>query len=531
MKSTVTRDVNHPCIVIWANGNEGGFNTDVRSDYSIYDPQNRTVIEPWSKVNGTDTKHYPKYNYVQEALTKGDQVFFPTEFLHGLYDGGHGAGLDDYWKLMTSSRLSAGGFLWVFADEGIECRDKNDSIDISGNYAPDGILGPYHEKEGSFYTIKEIWSPVQFSQKALPVDFNGELSISNRFSFTNLNQCKFSYELVKFKHPLVKSQKEKWIGNPKSPVIAAGGNGMLRLSLPSDWKEYDVLYITATDKFNRHINTWSWNISSPAMVAKRIVSEQKGKVQIIDQDSLLTLESEKTSVIFNKNKGLITDIKHSSKTVSFNNGPQFIGFNTSLKELKHYEIPDGYVVELVYDSIGHIKWTMLQNGWLQLDYQYSLKGVFDYAGITFSYPENLVEGATLMANGSYHVWKNRLKGTQFGVYEKEYNNTITGQSWDYPEFKGYYSNFYAVEIKTKELPITIASATEGLYFHLFTPQLAEHSSQNVNPPFPSGDISILNGISAIGTKFSTAEQEGPQGQKNIYDGSPLTGRVYFKFGK
>ena len=39
--------------------------------------------------------------------------------------------------------------------------DKNNTIDVAGNYAPDGIVGPYHEKEGSFYTIREIWSPVQ----------------------------------------------------------------------------------------------------------------------------------------------------------------------------------------------------------------------------------------------------------------------------------------------------------------------------------------------------------------------------------
>jgi len=68
-----------------------------------------------------------------------------------------------------------------------------------------------------------------------------------------------------------------------------------------------------------------------------------------------------------------------------------------------------------------------------------VKGSLDYAGITFSYPEKLVTGATLMADGPYRVWKNRIKGTQFGVYNKKYNNTVTGQSWDYPEFKGYYS--------------------------------------------------------------------------------------------
>jgi len=55
----------------------------------------------------------------------------------------------------------------------------------------------------------------------------------------------------------------------------------------------------------------------------------------------------------------------------------------------------------------------------------------------------------------------------------------------------------------------------------------------VNPPFPSGNISFLHGISAIGTKFSSAAAEGPQGQKNVYDGKsePLKGTLYFRFGE
>jgi beta-galactosidase/beta-glucuronidase len=64
VKELVTRDVNHPSIVIWDNGNEGGWNRALDNDYPLYDPQNRLVIHPWEKFNGTDTKHYPDYNYL-----------------------------------------------------------------------------------------------------------------------------------------------------------------------------------------------------------------------------------------------------------------------------------------------------------------------------------------------------------------------------------------------------------------------------------------------------------------------------------
>ena len=58
-----------------------------------------------------------------------------------------------------------------------------------------------------------------------------------------------------------------------------------------------------------------------------------------------------------------------------------------------------------------------------------------------------------LGRGPYRVWKNRLKGQQFGVWHKRYNNTITGASWDYPEFKGYHADLYWVVIENKESPV------------------------------------------------------------------------------
>jgi hypothetical protein len=539
VKEMVERDVNHPSVILWDNGNEGGFNNDVLGDYANYDPQHRTVIEPWAVVNGTNTKHYPDYKYVENVLNNRKEIYFPTEFLHGLYDGGSGAGLDDYWNLMITKPKAAGGFLWVFADEGVERRDLNDSIDTNGNSAPDGILGPYHQKEGSFYAIKEIWSPVSIKDRILTGDFNGKFEVFNRYLYTNLKLCSYSFELVKFNKTFPDFEITKKQGKIPSPDIPPGSSGSLVPDLPGDWKIYDVLYITATDAYGRNINKWSWNITQPEDLIAREVTITNDKVIASGNDSLLILSSGKTVVTFNSKTGFIAGVKSNNKVISFNNGIKFAGLNPKFTGMRHYASGNTYVVELLYDSVSHAKWTMLPGGWLRLDYDYRPSGEQDIAGITFSYPENLVKAARIMADGPYHVWKNRLKGTQFGIYDKQYNNTITGQSWDYPEFKGYYANFYSVVIQTNELPLTIVSATKDLFLHLFTPGQAKYStgrgvSGNVNPAFPSGNISILHGISAIGTKFSNPESEGPQSQKNIYvsdyKAPPLRGTLYFRFG-
>ena len=123
VKQLVKRDVNNPCILFWDNGNEGGWNIEVDDDFALYDPQKRRVLHPWELHGGIDTDHYESYESTRNKLESGT-IYMPTEFLHGLYDGGHGAGLDDYWQMMWGHPLTGGMFLWVFADEGVVRYDK-----------------------------------------------------------------------------------------------------------------------------------------------------------------------------------------------------------------------------------------------------------------------------------------------------------------------------------------------------------------------------------------------------------------------
>jgi hypothetical protein len=234
--------------------------------------------------------------------------------------------------------------------------------------------------------------------------------------------------------------------------------------------------------------------------------------------------------------GQISEVISSGKVIPLGNGPVLIDGEYKVKEVTASKKDNLQLVKVVCTGRHkfEVQYTMYPDGWLEMNYAYRQSGSWPLMGITFSFPEKLVQSAQLMANGPYRVWKNRMKGGTFNVWDKKYNNTVTGESWDYPEFKGYYSNFYCIRIQSEGRPFTILCGTEDIYLHLFTPESPKGArNENTSPLFPKGNISFLHGITPIGTKFQSPEIMGPQGGKNMYapnrNQPDLTGKLYFDF--
>jgi hypothetical protein len=165
-----------------------------------------------------------------------------------------------------------------------------------------------------------------------------------------------------------------------------------------------------------------------------------------------------------------------------------------------------------YGRAGTLEWIMHEGGLLDMKLNYQPEGnSVPYTGASFSYPESAVQSVSYLGNGPYRVWKNRMAGAGFNVWNKEYNNSITGHSgYNYPEFKGYYSNLYWARIyDQQDQYFTVYSHTEDLFLRLFTPGEAPQPARTtVN--HPPGDLSFMLGIPSIGTKFKDAEELGPQ---------------------
>ncbi|MGY3211509.1 glycoside hydrolase family 2 TIM barrel-domain containing protein [Mucilaginibacter sp. HD30] len=535
VKEMMVRDVNHPSIVLWDNGNEGGFNRDLDKDYPLYDPQKRTVIHPWERFNNTDAKHYPVYNYVVNSNLYGSDIFFPTEFMHGLYDGGHGAGLDDFWNLMLSSPHNAGGFLWVYADGAIVRTDKDNILDADGNHAPDGIVGPHREKEASFYTIKEIWSPVYISNSALPQNFDGRLNIENRYLYTNLSQCSFSWKLVSFASPQSKATMPtiNSSGTVKAYNLAPGENGYLKLQLPTNWKNSDALLLTVSDAAGKEIVTRSWPIAVTQTIAARFTAGSAATASSLkEENGQIIVTCDAISYYFDTATGYLKKVKGAAGDISLSDGPILAGVSMQFKEISRSVSGNSQVIEPVYsDANFKVKWTFTPGKPVQLQYNYLPRGNADFYGITFNYPEQNITGMKWLGDGPYRVWKNRLKGGTLNVWQKDYNNTITGESWTYPEFKGYHANLYWVTIQNKEHPFTVYTGDEHIYLQMLKPaKPVSAPNDNTSPAFPEGNIGFMTAIPAIGTKFNPATDMGPQSQRNVQlNTTPVSGTLWFDF--
>lgn len=321
VRALVERDVNHPSIIIWSNGNEGGWNRELDVDFSFHDPQARPVIHPWEPFGGIDTKHYPRYPDLLRRLS-GDMLVLPTEFLHGLFDGGHGSGLDDYWRAMKASPRGAGGFLWNLADEGLVRTDQGGRIDLFGSYAPDGIVGPHLQKEASFDTVKEIWSPVQIAPPVLDGRFDGVLKLSNEYDFTALTEVRFQWEWLRFAGPQDRSHEARVLakGDMAGPAVAPHAAGELKLPLPAAWRQADALRLTAS-KGDEQLWTWVWAVPDRTPPAARA---RAGTPTVARDDDSIRLQAGTVSARFDARTGLLLDVTRGRQVQALSNGPRLV---------------------------------------------------------------------------------------------------------------------------------------------------------------------------------------------------------------
>ena len=557
IEGMIERDVNHPSIIWWSNGNEKGWNIELDGEFHKYDPQKRPVIHPQGNFSGFETMHYRSYGESQNYM-RLPEIFMPTEFLHGLYDGGHGAGLYDYWEMMRKHPRCIGGFLWVLADEGVKRVDMDGFIDNQGNFGADGIVGPHHEKEGSYYTIKQLWSPVQVMNTAIDRNFDGKLSVENRYDYLNLNTCRFIWQQVKFPSVTDASNTTTRIlkqGEVQGSDVAAHGVGVVDIKT-SILPEADALFLTVIDKYGYELWRWTFPVDKLNRETEQF-SASSGRASYTETEKGITVKANGRTFVFSKKDGQLKDVSVNNRKISFANGPRFIGARRADRSLDQFynhddekakakdrtysEFTDaavftkldvkeegGNLILTANYKLGNLdkaQWTIHPDGMATLDYTYNFSGVVDLMGICFDYPEEQVLSKRWLGAGPYRVWQNRIHGTQYDIWENDYNDPIPGETFTYPEFKGYFGSVSWMSIRTKEGTISLTNETPDSYIGVYQPR---DGRDRLLYTLPESGISVLNVIPPVRNKVNSTDLCGPSSQPKWVDG-PQTGRLVLRF--
>ena len=557
IEGMIERDVNHPSIIWWSNGNEKGWNIELDGEFHKYDPQKRPVIHPQGNFSGFETMHYRSYGESQNYM-RLPEIFMPTEFLHGLYDGGHGAGLYDYWEMMRKHPRCIGGFLWVLADEGVKRVDMDGFIDNQGNFGADGIVGPHHEKEGSYYTIKQLWSPVQVMNTAIDRNFDGKLSVENRYDYLNLNTCRFIWQQVKFPSVTDASNTTTRIlkqGEVQGSDVAAHGVGVVDIKT-SILPEADALFLTVIDKYGHELWRWTFPVDKLNRETEQF-SASSGRASYTETEKGITVKANGRTFVFSKKDGQLKDVSVNNRKISFANGPRFIGARRADRSLDQFynhddekakakdrtysEFTDaavftkldvkeegGNLILTANYKLGNLdkaQWTIHPDGMATLDYTYNFSGVVDLMGICFDYPEEQVLSKRWLGAGPYRVWQNRIHGTQYDIWENDYNDPIPGETFTYPEFKGYFGSVSWMSIRTKEGTISLRNETPDSYIGVYQPR---DGRDRLLYTLPESGISVLNVIPPVRNKVNSTDLCGPSSRPKWVDGSQ-TGRLVLRF--
>lgn len=143
--------INHPSIIVWSLGNEGGYGINFEKAYDwvkAYDQTRPVQYERGGYDSKTDI-HCPMYIDYEESekYCKSDGVkpYIQCEYAHAM--GNSEGGFKEYWDLIRKYPKYQGGYIWDFVDQGL--RDKS-SITGKEIFTYGGDYGRYPASDYNF---------------------------------------------------------------------------------------------------------------------------------------------------------------------------------------------------------------------------------------------------------------------------------------------------------------------------------------------------------------------------------------------
>ncbi|MBW6491988.1 MAG: DUF4981 domain-containing protein [Lentimicrobium sp.] len=325
----VERDKNHASVIMWSLGNEAGpgINFEVASAaVKQRDPSRPIHYERYNEVADVVSVMYPDVVwFTNEGLKDNPKPFLMCEYAHAM--GNALGNLQEYWDAIYTHKRLIGGCIWDWADQGLykEIPGKPGEFFLAyggdfgdrptdWNFCANGLTTADRKITPKMHEVKKVYQNVWME----PVNLlNGEVAITNRFSFINLNDYDFSWEMTENGKGIqsgnltvdLQPAKTKNMVIPfETPELKPGSEYFLNiyflLKNETLWAKRG--HIVAQEQFK---------IPFEDPEAKVLEVSTQFSLEVLEKDDELLITGRQFQVAFSKKAGTITKLSYSGLSV------------------------------------------------------------------------------------------------------------------------------------------------------------------------------------------------------------------------
>ena len=189
--SLVERDKNHPSVIFWSLGNEGGVGPNMKAMYDAVVARDSIAL-PFCDTDRRysaiyDDAYLSPSRLVEEARKVTDRPFIMREYAHAM--GNSVGNFQEYWDVIYADPGIAGAAVWDWVDQGLEKKENGITYwayggdfgdkPNDGAFCINGLIGPDRKPHPHYYEVQHVYQPLQFFREA-----DGRIRIVNRDYFT-----------------------------------------------------------------------------------------------------------------------------------------------------------------------------------------------------------------------------------------------------------------------------------------------------------------------------------------------------------